>query len=133
MPYAELHAHSNFSFLDGANHPEELVAEAARLGLSALALTDHNGLYGVVRFAEMARRVGLPTVFGAELSLAPSESRTGQPDLGAITSSCWPGTPRVMPDSAGPSPKVIWAEARREDPSSSSTTSHPDMAGTGRY
>ena len=45
-PYAELHCHSNFSFLDGASHPEELAAEAARLGLSALALTDHNGLYG---------------------------------------------------------------------------------------
>ena len=68
-PYAELHCHSNFSFLDGASHPEELVAEAARLGLSALALTDHGGLYGVVRFSEAARQVGLPTVFGAELTL----------------------------------------------------------------
>ena len=67
--YAELHAHSAFSFLDGASHPEELVAEAARLGLEALALTDHDGLYGVVRFAEAARKVGLPTVFGAELHL----------------------------------------------------------------
>jgi error-prone DNA polymerase len=54
VPYAELHAHSNFSFLDGASHPEELVAEASRLGLSALALTDHDGLYGAVRFAEAA-------------------------------------------------------------------------------
>ncbi len=71
-PYAELHCHSNFSFLDGASHPEELVAEAARLGLSALALTDHNGLYGVVRFSEAARRAGLPTVFGAELTLGPA-------------------------------------------------------------
>ncbi len=53
--YAELHVHSNFSFLDGASHPEELVAEGARLGLGALALTDHDGLYGVVRFAEAAR------------------------------------------------------------------------------
>ncbi|MDP9071775.1 MAG: PHP domain-containing protein, partial [Actinomycetota bacterium] len=50
-PYAELHCHSNFSFLDGASHPEELVEEAARLGLDALALTDHDGMYGVVRFA----------------------------------------------------------------------------------
>ena len=55
MAYAELHAHSNFSFLDGASHPEELAAEAVRLGLSAVALTDHNGLYGVVRFAVAAR------------------------------------------------------------------------------
>ncbi|GAA1734295.1 hypothetical protein GCM10009809_31980 [Isoptericola hypogeus] len=72
--YAELHAHSAFSFLDGASHPEELAAEGARLGLDALALTDHDGLYGVVRFAESARKVGLPTVFGAELHLpAPVE------------------------------------------------------------
>src|SRR5690625_2372684 len=68
--YAELHCHSGFSFLDGASQPEQLVEEAARLGLEALALTDHDGFYGVVRFAEAAREVGLPTVFGAELSLA---------------------------------------------------------------
>ncbi|WP_282948886.1 error-prone DNA polymerase [Cellulomonas endometrii] len=67
--YAELHAHSAFSFLDGASQPEELAAEAYRLGLSALGLTDHDGLYGVVRFSEAAREVGLPTVFGAELHL----------------------------------------------------------------
>ena len=58
VPYAELHCHSNFSFLDGASHPEELATEAARLGLEALALTDHDGFYGVVRFAEAARAVG---------------------------------------------------------------------------
>jgi len=67
--YAELHCHTNFSFLDGASHPEELVDEAERLGLDALAVTDHNGFYGVVRFAEAARAVGLPTVFGTELTL----------------------------------------------------------------
>jgi error-prone DNA polymerase len=67
VPYAELHCHSNFSFLDGASDPDALVAEADRLDLTALALTDRNGLYGIVRFAEAARVVGLPTVFGAEL------------------------------------------------------------------
>lgn len=67
--YGELHAHSAFSFLDGANEPEELVAEAVRLGLTSLALTDHNGLYGVVRFAQAARTAGLATNFGAELHL----------------------------------------------------------------
>ncbi|MEY4340254.1 MAG: error-prone polymerase, partial [Actinomycetota bacterium] len=71
VPYAELHCHSNFSFLDGASHPEQLVEEAARLGLEALALTDHNGFYGIVRFAEAARAVGLPTVFGTEITLTP--------------------------------------------------------------
>jgi error-prone DNA polymerase len=79
-PYAELHCHSNFSFLDGASHPEELAAEATRLGLDALALTDHDGLYGVVRFAEGARVLGLPTVFGAEIGLAARTARTGVPD-----------------------------------------------------
>ena len=77
--YAELHAHSAYSFLDGAASPEELVAEAARLQLRAIALTDHDGLYGVVRFAEAAAEFGMPTVFGAELSLS-NIPRTQDPD-----------------------------------------------------
>jgi error-prone DNA polymerase len=80
VEYAELHAHSNFSFLDGASHPEEMVEEAVRLGLSALALTDHDGFYGVVRFAEAAARYGLPTIFGAELSLDLTRPQNGVPD-----------------------------------------------------
>jgi error-prone DNA polymerase len=79
VAYAELHAHSAFSFLDGASTPEELVEEAARLGLRALALTDHDGLYGAVRFAEAATELDLRTVFGAELSLG-SGARTERPD-----------------------------------------------------
>ncbi|MFZ6004788.1 MAG: error-prone DNA polymerase [Actinomycetota bacterium] len=79
-PYAELHCHSTFSFLDGASHPEELAEEAARLGLEALAITDHDGFYGVVRFAEAARAVGVPTVFGAELSLGLTKPQNGMPD-----------------------------------------------------
>ncbi len=79
LPYAELHAHSAFSFLDGASTPEELVAEAARLDLRAIALTDHDGLYGAVRFAEAAREHGVQTVFGAELSLS-GVARTDSPD-----------------------------------------------------
>ncbi len=75
VPYAELHCHSNFSFLDGVSHPEQLAEEAARLELEALAVTDHDGLYGVVRFAEAAKAVGLPTVFGAELTLTPGPAR----------------------------------------------------------
>src|SRR2546423_15616475 len=78
--YAELHCHSNFSFLDGASHPEKLVEEAARLGLAALALTDHDGFYGVDRFAEAARAVGLPTVFGTELTLDITRPQNGEPD-----------------------------------------------------
>ena len=79
-PYAELHCHSNFSFLDGASHAEELAEEAVRLGLEALALTDHDGFYGVVRFAEAARAYGLPTVFGAELTLGMTRPQMGEVD-----------------------------------------------------
>ncbi len=82
VPYAELHCHSAFSFLDGASQPEDLVEEAVRLGLSALALTDHDGLYGIVRFAEAAREVGLRTVFGAEISLGALGARAGETDPG---------------------------------------------------
>src|SRR3954471_8737195 len=69
VAYGELHAHSSFSFLDGAPAPEELAEEAVRLGLESLTLTDHDGVYGVVRFAEAAEAYGLATGFGAELSL----------------------------------------------------------------
>ena len=55
VPYAELHCHSNFSFLDGASDPEELIEEAVRLGLDALAITDHDGFYAASRFAEAAQ------------------------------------------------------------------------------
>ncbi|MDT8909621.1 error-prone DNA polymerase [Amycolatopsis sp. PS_44_ISF1] len=80
VPYAELHCHSNFSFLDGANHPEELVEEASRLGLDAIALTDHDGMYGVVRFAEAAKELGVATVFGTELSFGLSGPQNGDAD-----------------------------------------------------
>ena len=106
VPYAELHCHSNFTFLDGASHPEELAEEAARLGLEALALTDHDGFYGVVRFAEAARAVGLPTVFGAELTLdgptEPAERRW--PTRRATTWSSWPGTRGLRPPGPGGQP-----------------------------
>ena len=84
VPYAELHCHSNFSFLDGASSPEKLVEQAARLGLDAVAITDHDGMYGVVRLAEAARGLGVRTVYGAELNLGltlgPNGVRTGTPD-----------------------------------------------------
>jgi len=67
--YAELHCHSAFSFLDGASLPEQLALTAQRLGLPALALTDHNGLYGSLAFAHSAKQLGLPAITGAELTL----------------------------------------------------------------
>src|SRR5580658_6003917 len=85
VPWAELHCHSSFSFLDGAATPDELVIEAARLGLETLAITDHDGMYGVPQFAQAAARIrrqgiGLRTVFGAELSLDLPSAQTGVPD-----------------------------------------------------
>ncbi len=68
--YAELHAHTSFSFLDGASAPADLVARAVELGLSGLAVTDRQGLYGVVRFASAAEEAGLRPVIGIELELA---------------------------------------------------------------
>jgi error-prone DNA polymerase len=68
--YAELRCRSCFSFLEGASHPEELVARAAELGLSALALADVHGLYGIVRAHAEARRRAFPLVVGAELRVA---------------------------------------------------------------
>jgi error-prone DNA polymerase len=80
VDYAELHCHTNFSFLDGASDPERLAEEAVRHGLSALAVTDHDGFYGVVRFSVAAREHKLPTVFGAELSLDLPAPQNGEPD-----------------------------------------------------
>ena len=99
IPWAELHCHSSYSFLDGASGPDSLIKAAAALGLSAIAITDHDGMYGVPQFAQAATRFrmreagdqagdqagkgsarDLGTVFGAELSLTRGPGRTGVPD-----------------------------------------------------
>src|SRR5918912_2090402 len=68
--FVELHAHSAYSFLDGASLPEELVTRAAELGYEALALTDHDGLYGSLEFAHAANAFGVRAITGAEVTLA---------------------------------------------------------------
>ncbi|MBC7633517.1 error-prone DNA polymerase [Aeromicrobium sp.] len=83
VPYAELHCHSNFSFLDGASGPDALVEEAITLGLHGLALTDHDGFYGAPLFAEIAQKYAdqrLRTIFGAELSLGLGRPQNGVAD-----------------------------------------------------
>ncbi len=67
--YAELHAYSNFTFLEGACHPEALIERAVQLELTAIAITDRDGLYGAVRFAGAARRAGIAAIIGSELTL----------------------------------------------------------------
>ena len=72
--YAELQVTSNFSFLRGASHPQELVLQAAVLGLSAIAITDRNSLAGVVRAHGAAKQAGIRLVVGARLDLADAPS-----------------------------------------------------------
>jgi error-prone DNA polymerase len=70
VAFVELHCHSAYSFLDGASHPEELAARAAELGYDALALTDHDGVYGSLEFAYAAKAFGVRPITGAEVSLS---------------------------------------------------------------
>ena len=73
--YVELHAASAFSFLAAASQPEALIERAAELGLSALALADRNGLYGVARFHTAARRCGVKAHIGAEITVSSFGAR----------------------------------------------------------
>lgn len=109
MEYAELHCHSAFSLLDGASNPEELVARAKRIGLRALALTDHDDMGGVVRFAHAAKEVSLDAIVGAELTLQGERHLTvlaqnleGYKNLCYLITlarqSCERGTPRLSLD-----------------------------------
>ncbi len=68
VPYAELHCRTNFTFLEGASHADELVARAVELGYSALAITDRNSLAGIVRAYAAARESGLKLLYGAEVT-----------------------------------------------------------------
>ena len=91
VDYAELHAHSDFSFLDGASDPEDLVEEAVRLGLHALAITDHDGFYAAPRFAEAADRVRAEhRVRRRAVAGADRPAERGRRPGGRIC-WCWPG------------------------------------------
>jgi error-prone DNA polymerase len=97
--YVELHAHSAYSFLDGASLPEELAARAAELGHDTLALTDHDGVYGSLEFAHAAKHFGVRPITGAEVTLAGGmhltllcESREGYANLCRILTDAHAGT-----------------------------------------
>src|SRR6476646_4398886 len=111
MTYVELHAHSAYSFLDGASQPEELAARAAELGYEALALTDHDGVYGSLEFAHAAKAFGVRPIIGAEVTLADGshitllvESATGYANLCRLLTAAHAHT-RVRP--AEPSPPSL--------------------------
>ena len=99
MTYAELHAHSAYSFLDGASQPEELAARVAELGYEAFALTDHNGVYGSLEFAQAAKHFGVRPITGAEVTLAGEahvtllvESAAGYANLCRLLTAAHAGT-----------------------------------------
>jgi len=88
--YAELHAHSAFSFLDGASLPEELAAAAAALGHGAIALTDHDGIWGSMEFAQACRGFGLQPITGAEVTVAaPGSPLPAGPHRGNCPPGCF--------------------------------------------
>jgi len=108
--YAELHALSNFSFLRGASHPEELVDQAKHLGYSALALTDECSLAGVVRAHAAAKKTGLPLIIGAEFNciegLKLVALATDRASYGALS--------RLISKARRASPKGSYALARAD-------------------
>jgi len=78
MSFVHLHAHTNFSFGDGACRIPELVAAAAGMGMPALAATDHEGLYGAVRFYQACKAAGIKPIVGVELTVEPAVGRDGR-------------------------------------------------------
>src|SRR5215472_9797570 len=80
LDYAELQVTSNFSFLRGASHPDELVRQAAALGLAAIAITDRNSVAGVVRAHQAAKEAGIRLVIGARLDLQDGMSLLAFPE-----------------------------------------------------
>ena len=73
--YAPLWCKSNFSFLEGASHAEELVEEAHRLGMRSIAITDRDGVYGMVRAHTKAKELGIQLVCGAQMTIAAHTAR----------------------------------------------------------
>ena len=102
--YAELHCHTHFSFLDGASPPDELVQRAVELGLSGLAVTDHGGLYGVVRFSAAAQEAGLRPIVGVEIEMmnaaAPDPAGVVVPPRRLRRNAPAVGAPLFAPPSA---------------------------------
>ncbi len=119
--YVELHCHSAYSFLDGASQPEELVARAAELGHEALALTDHDGIYGSLEFAHAAKAFGVRPITGAEVTLDGGahvtllvESRRGYANLCRLLTLAHAGTRRAGREDREPLPPSVSLDAVME-------------------
>ena len=114
MSYVELHCHSAYSFLDGASQPEELAARAAELGYEALALTDHDGVYGSLEFAHAAKSFGVRAITGAEVTLDGGahitllvENRRGYANLCRLLTASHAGTRRTGKEDRDPLPPTV--------------------------
>jgi error-prone DNA polymerase len=119
--YVELHCHSAYSFLDGASQPEELAARAAELGYEALALTDHDGVYGSLEFAHAAKAFGVRPITGAEVTLDGGahvtllvESRQGYANLCRLLTTAHAGTRRAGREDREPLPPSVSVETVAE-------------------
>ena len=106
--------HSAYSFLDGASQPQELATRAAELGYGALALTDHDGVYGSLEFAHAAKALGLRAITGAEVSLEGDahitllcETSQGYANLCRLLTRAHAGTRREGKESREPLPPVV--------------------------
>jgi error-prone DNA polymerase len=115
--YVELHAHSAYSFLDGASQPEELAVRAAELGYEALALTDHDGVYGSLEFAHAAKAFGVRPITGTEITLDGGahvtllvESRQGYANLCRLLTTAHAGTRRAGREDREPLPPSVSLE-----------------------
>src|SRR3954470_23541379 len=123
MPYVELHCHSTFSFLDGASHPIELAGAAAEQGHAALALTDHDGLYGAMELAQAAGPLGIRPITGAELTLDDGshltllcETAAGYHNLCLLLTEAHRGTRECSPSGTpkpATQPKVTLEDVER--------------------
>jgi DNA polymerase III alpha subunit len=125
IPYAELHCHTHFSFLDGASAPDDLVERAAELGLAGLAVTDHQGLYGAVRFTGAAEAAGIRPVVGIEIELldaaVPDPSGIAMPGRRA-----WrPGRRRPAP--VAEPPRVVEGRPVRPSPERARLPGHREV------
>ena len=125
-PYAEMHCHTHFSFLDGASAPDDLVERAVELGLAGLAVTDHQGLYGAVRFAAAAEAAGIHPVIGIEIELL--DAAVPDPDGIAVPGRrAWrPGRRRVAP-VADDGPHVTEGRPARPRPERARLPGHREV------
>src|SRR5687768_16229919 len=119
--YAGLHAHSAYSFLDGASSPEELAAAAAVHGYGAVALTDHDGIWGAMEFAHACKGLGVKAITGAEVTLDSgshltllAQDRTGYSNLCRILTAAHTGTRENPRERTPPSVTLATVEAHAE-------------------